>query len=236
MRLDRFICKSTQLNRQQASTAILAGRVVVENLSDIHPGYQVHEHHRITLDGITLKPRPSRYYMLNKPEGYLSSNVDGRYPSLFKLLPQLDAENLHIAGRLDRDTTGLVLITDDGRWSFNIISPESHCQKIYHVTLLRPITELAKQQLEQGVILSGLTHPTRPAQVQVLSEKEIALTISEGKYHQVKRMLKAVQNKVVALHRAQIGPLPLDLKVGDWRPLTTQEVAYFTPPPLAKES
>ena len=236
MRLDRFVCKSTNLSRQEAKDVINSGRVQVDKLKDIHEGFQVHVYQHITLDGTKLIPRPSRYILLHKPEGYISSNVDARYPSLFKLLPELDTDNLHIAGRLDRDTTGLVLITDDGRWSFNIISPDSDCPKTYLVTLQKPILAEAITQLQNGVILKGLEQRTRPAIVKVLNDNLIELTISEGKYHQVKRMLRAVNNKVIALHRAQIGPLELDIEEGEWRYLTEQEVSYFSPPPLSLQA
>jgi 16S rRNA pseudouridine516 synthase len=183
--------------------------------------------------------------MLHKPDGFVSSNVSGRYPSLFdnlatdnlsianaaidngNSLDLLDVENLHIAGRLDADTTGLVLITDDGRWSFNVISPKSECEKVYRVILRDPITEDAIKQLVNGVLLRGREELTLPAKLTVVSEKEVLLTITEGKYHQVKRMFGAVRNKVVALHREQIGPLKLDVPLGQWRYLTEDEVGYF---------
>lgn len=229
MRLDRFICKSTQLTREEARNAVIDGRVVVNDLVDIHEAYQVHENNTITLDGQLLTPRPSRYIMLHKPAGFISSNVDARYPSLFHHIDISDKDNLHIAGRLDRDTTGLVLITDDGRWSFNIISPDTHCPKRYRVTLRNPITEQAIEQLQNGVLLDGLDTPTRPAIVDVITEQEVCLTITEGKYHQVKRMFAAVRNKVVGLHREKVGNLTLDIPVGQWRYLTSTEVNYFQP-------
>jgi len=227
MRLDRFICKSTALSRQEARAVIMQSRVVVNGSTDVHEAFQVHENNHITLDGKPLKPRPSRYLMLHKPAGFVSSNVDGRYPSLFKNIDIPDTDNLHIAGRLDRDTTGLVLITDDGRWSFEITSPDTHCEKTYRVTLRDSIREDAVQQLEQGMEIQGMKNRTRPAKVEILTPKEVLLTITEGKYHQVKRMFGATGNKVVALHRQKIGALNLDIKVGDWRYLTSEEVCLF---------
>lgn len=227
MRLDRFICKSTELTRAEAKELIHQGRIQVNELTDLHEAYQVHENNLITLDGKTLVPRPSRYLMLHKPAGYVSSNVNGRYPSLFNKISINDVNNLHIAGRLDRDTTGLVLITDDGRWSFNIISPERDCPKRYRVTLQKPITDEAVAKLEQGLTLKGLTTPTKPASVEILEPTLVLLTITEGKYHQVKRMFKAVNNKVIALHREKVGQLELDIELGQWRYLTENEVSYF---------
>ena len=229
MRLDRFICKSTTFTRQQASALILQQRVRVNGSTDVHEAFQVHESNHITLDEKPLTARASRYLMLHKPAGFVSSNVDGRYPSLFNNIDIADTENLHIAGRLDRDTTGLVLITDDGRWSFNVTSPDTHCEKVYRVTLRNDIEDDAIAQLEQGMQIPGMKSPTRPAKVKVLGPKEVLLTITEGKYHQVKRMFGAVRNKVMTLHRQQIGELSLDLEVGKWRYLTPQEVSLFQP-------
>lgn len=227
MRLDRFICKSTTYSRHEARAIILEKRVQVNGSVDIHEAYQVHENNRITLDGQVLTPRASRYLMLHKPAGFLSSNVDGRYPSLFQHITIDDTDNLHIAGRLDRDTTGLVLITDDGRWSFEITSPETLCEKVYRVTLRDPIDQTAIEQLEKGLRVPGMKNQTRPAKVKVLTPNEVLLTITEGKYHQVKRMFGAVRNKVVALHRQKIGELELDIEIGQWRYLTAEEVVSF---------
>lgn len=230
MRLDRYICKSTRFSRDEAARLIRAGDVTVAGKSDLHEAFQVHAHQDIRLLGKPLTPRPSRYIMFHKPTGCVSSHRDGRYPSLFQYLEEFDVDNLHLAGRLDRDTTGLVLITDDGRWSFNIISPDADCRKTYRVGLKKPIAPSAIAALETGVMLPGTTQTTRPAQVEVITECEVNITITEGKYHQVKRMFSAVNNKVVTLHRQQIGPLKLDIAEGQWRHLSPIEVSYFAPP------
>jgi 16S rRNA pseudouridine516 synthase len=240
MRLDKFICKSTHFTRAEAREAISSGRVQINGWYDCHEATQVHENNIMTLDGEILQARPSRYLILHKPAGFVSSNVSGRYPSLFNNLTidnlisddasnldLADIENLHIAGRLDADTTGLVLITDDGRWSFNVISPKSECEKVYRVSLRDPITDDAINQLVNGVLLRGREELTLPAKLTVVTEKEVLLTITEGKYHQVKRMFGAVRNKVVALHREKVGQLTLDIPVGKWRYLTEEEVGYF---------
>lgn len=225
MRLDRFICKSTNYTRVEAKELIDSGRVTVNHVTDIHEAYQVHENNEITLDGMSLSLRPSRYIMLHKPAGFLSSNADGRYPSLFNLLDIADVDNLHLAGRLDRDTTGLVLITDDGRWTFNLISPDKNCEKRYRVGLRNDITSEAITALESGLKINGFTHMTKPAKVEVVHSKEVLLTITEGKYHQVKRMFQALNNKVVKLHRESIGKIELNIPEGEWRYLAESEVA-----------
>ena len=138
------------------------------------------------------------------------------------------AFDLHIAGRLDADTTGLVLITDDGRWSHNIITPNKECQKVYRVQLSRPIKDEIIETFKIGVQLQGEDGLTKPAILEIISDKEVLLTITEGKYHQVKRMFAAVGNRVIGLHREQIGDVKLDsLALGEWRYLNEKEVESF---------
>ena len=224
MRLDKFICKSTDLARSDATRAIHAGEVIVNHAVVTLEATQVHENNTITLQGQLLRPRSSRYIMMHKPPGTICSNIDEAYPSLFNLIKIDKASELHVAGRLDADTTGLVLITDDGRWSFNIISPHQQCRKIYRVGLRSPIAEDVAATFQQGVLLQGETQRTRPAELQAVGPKEVLLTITEGKFHQVKRMFSAVGNRVVSLHREQIGEVCLDVGEGQWRYLTAEEV------------
>lgn len=239
MRLDKFICKSTELNRHQASECIDRGEISVngEVVTDVR--FQVHESNEVLYRGLRLVARPSRYIMLHKPIHTLSSNVDGDYPSLFRCIDIERVEDLHIVGRLDADTTGLVLLTDDGRWSFDIIRPDKQCEKTYRVTLRDPIggDEAADmiERFKHGLQLQNEQALTLPAILKVVTEKEVLLTITEGKYHQVKRMFAAVGNRVNGLHREQIGDLNLDVTVGNWRYLTDVEVNRLsTPTPQSK--
>ncbi|WP_411991219.1 pseudouridine synthase [Agarivorans sp. DSG3-1] len=225
MRLDKFICKSTSLSLLQAREAIENGQVHVNQQCVLHVNTQVHENKHISLAGKQLFARPSRYIMINKPAGCVCSNVDEAYPSVFTAVDLPLDEQLHIAGRLDADTTGLVLATDDGRWSFSITRPEQHCLKVYRVNLSKPLTPQAIQALETGLQLQGEPQPTRPAVVKLISDKQILLSISEGKFHQVKRMLAAVGNRVTALHRQQIADICLNVEPASWRELSSAEVA-----------
>ncbi|GIU04922.1 MULTISPECIES: pseudouridine synthase [unclassified Shewanella] len=234
MRLDKFICKSTELNRAKAGDCIERGEVSVngEPITDVR--FQVHESNTIVFKGQRLVARPSRYIMLHKPLHTLSSNVDGDYPSLFRCIDIDRVEDLHIVGRLDADTTGLVLLTDDGRWSFDIIRPDKKCEKTYRVTLRDPITIDNSAEViarfAQGLQLQNEKALTQPAKLEVVTPKEVRLTITEGKYHQVKRMFAAVGNRVNGLHREQIGDLSLDVKVGEWRYLSEEEVNQLSNP------
>ncbi|RCU45431.1 MULTISPECIES: pseudouridine synthase [Corallincola] len=227
MRLDKYLSTYADLTRSQAKRALHAGEVTCNGEPIRNPGFKVSADDHISLDGMPLDPAGERYLMLHKAEQTVCSHVDDGHMSIFSLMEITRPDKLHVAGRLDADTTGLVLITDDGQWSHAITSPKRACQKRYRVWLAEALTEQACLQLQQGVMLHGEEHPTRPAVVEKVAESECLLTISEGKYHQVKRMMAAVGNKVVALHREQIGAIELDeeLEPGEWRYLTPEEVA-----------
>ncbi|MFD1008704.1 pseudouridine synthase [Oceanisphaera ostreae] len=227
MRLDKFICKSTDLSRTEARRVIHAGEVIVNGDVVTDEATQVHENNLITLAGRQLVARPSRYLMMHKPAGTLCSNVDGVYPSLFNRLDIDRADDLHIVGRLDADTTGLVLLTDDGRWSFNIIRPQQQCEKVYRVGLRDPLAAEVAATFARGLLLQGESAATLPARLEPIGPKEVLLTITEGRFHQVKRMFAAVGNRVVSLHREQIGAVRLNVPLGQWRHLTNDEVGSF---------
>lgn len=228
MRLDKFICKSTELTRNEAKKVLKSKLVKVNGEVATNAAMQVHENNTITIEGEELQARTSRYIMLHKPVDMICSNVDEVYPSVLHLLDVDRAFDLHIAGRLDADTTGLVLVTDDGRWSHNIISPKKLCEKTYRVHLRDIIKQELIETFKVGVQLQGEDGLTQPALLEIVADKEVLLTITEGKYHQVKRMFAAVGNRVVGLHRERIGGLTLaPLIEGDWRYLTEAEVKAF---------
>ncbi|MEZ9386731.1 pseudouridine synthase [Vibrio lentus] len=228
MRLDKYLCKSTELTKLEAVQRIQNGEVSVNSVVVLDESTQVHESNAILLNGDALTLREFRYILMHKPAGTICSNIDEVYPSLFNYLELDKASELHIAGRLDADTTGLVLITDDGRWSFNITLPTKSCKKVYRVTLSRDIKDDVADKFKAGVQLQGEKTPTRPAELEVISPQEVLLTITEGKFHQVKRMFSAVGNRVVGLHREQIGEVSLDVEEGQWRYLTKDEVSSFS--------
>ncbi|MEI6896869.1 MAG: pseudouridine synthase [Psychromonas sp.] len=226
MRLDKYICESTALTRSQAKKVISQGRVKSGDKTIRSCAYKAREDEVISFDDKIISVRGLRYIMINKPQDFICSNVDEQLPSLFNLIDADKKEQLFIAGRLDADTTGLALITDDGKWSHKVTSPRNKCKKRYRVGLDASITPEAIKQLEVGVQLNNEPQPCLPAEIEIISETEVLLTISEGKYHQVKRMFAAVGNLVVELHREQIGDIELDahLEFGEWRYLTEAEV------------
>ena len=227
MRLDRFVCKSTELTKQDAIQSINSGEVFVNGKVITNEGIQVHEDNQITLNGEQLTTRAFRYFLMYKPANTICSNIDEAYPSLFNYLKVKNRSELHIAGRLDADTTGLVLVTDDGRWSFDITRPEKQCKKVYRVRLSKPIEGSVVSKFKHGIQLQGEPKPTLPAELVIINANEALLTITEGKFHQVKRMFAAVGNRVSSLHREAVGEIVLDVDVGQWRYLTMDEINSF---------
>ena len=226
MRLDRFLCESTGLTRSLAKKALHRGEVTVDGIivkkGDLHVQDQ-----EVRLEGRLLGLRPPRYILLHKPRGYISATKDEDHPCVLQLLPPELCRDLQCAGRLDVDTTGLLLLTDDGQWSHRLRSPKKACGKVYRVDLAEPLAEDAAARFKEGVQLHGEPKPTLPATLEVLAPTRVLLTIQEGKYHQVKRMFAALNNRVVGLHRLQVGTIRLDdsLAEGEWRHLTEEEIA-----------
>ena len=224
MRLDKFICKSTEYYLDDAIGFIENKSVFVNGIVVLETSHQVHKNNVVTLDGKILTPRRFRYIMLNKPIAVICSNVDEKHPSVLNLLNVDRVSELHIAGRLDVNTTGLVLVTDDGHWSFNLTSPKNKCEKVYKVVLSRPISSEAKQRFADGILIQGESKLTNPAKLHIVNSTNVLLTLTEGRFHQVKRMFATIGNKVKSLHRQQIGKLELDVDSGHWRNLTQAEV------------
>lgn len=223
MRLDKYVSKSTVLTAAQVLEVIARGEISVNDSVTDDPSYQVHKNNTVHWLDTRLECRPFRYIMLNKPPNMICSNIDEHYPSVFNLVDIPHQRELHIAGRLDADTTGLVLITDDGSWSYRLTHPDNHCPKVYRVCLAKPISDDMIMRLEKGVLLQGESAPTLPAAIDVVAANEVLLTITQGKFHQVKRMFAAVGNRVKALHREAIGEINLDVEVGQWRYISVND-------------
>ncbi|MDG2947396.1 16S rRNA pseudouridine(516) synthase RsuA [Bisgaard Taxon 10/6] len=227
MRLDKFIAEQTGLTRSQSARALRQGAVTVNGEAEKNGARKVSAQDEILFDGEPLQWLEGfQYFMLNKPQGYVCSHDDGDYPTVYQFFDYPLAGKLHTAGRLDADTTGLVLLTDDGQWSHRVTSPKHHCEKTYLVTLADPVESNYQAACEQGILLRGEKEPTKPAKLEIIDDYNVNLTISEGRYHQVKRMFAALGNKVAALHRWRVGPVLLDdrLAEGEFRPLTRQEI------------
>lgn len=227
MRLDKFIAENTGLTRSQATKALRAGLVSVNGKIEKNSALKVSENDEIYYDGERLVwVSGGQYFMLYKPQNCVCSHDDGDYPTVYQFFDYPLSTRLHTAGRLDADTTGLVLLTDDGQWSHRITSPKHHCEKTYLVTLADPVEGFYVEKCREGILLRGEKTPTLPAELEILDDYNVNLTISEGRYHQVKRMFASLGNKVVALHRWRVGNIILDenLSEGEFRSLTEQEV------------
>lgn len=227
MRLDKFVAHTTPHSRSEVRQLLRAGRLRVNGAEVRDAGLALSPADEVTLDGARLTLSGPRYFMLNKPAGVISATEDGGHRTVLDLLEGEDRRDLHIAGRLDIDTTGLVLITDDGQWSHRIKAPGRH-EKRYRVTTARPIPADAANRFAAGLVLRGEEdQPTLPARLQPLGDCEALVWLQEGRYHQVKRMFAAIGNHVERLHREAVAGIELDpaLAPGKWRPLTAAEIA-----------
>lgn len=230
MRLDKFICDCTGLTRTQAGKSIRQGLVSINGELVKQAARQVSVTDQVELDGEPLQLIGPRYIMLHKPAGYVCANDDPEHPIVFTLLDEPLVERLHTVGRLDLDTTGLLLLTDDGQWSHRLTSPKHHVAKTYRVWTADLIPADAIAQFAAGVMLRGEKEPTKPAQLELVATHEALLTIHEGRYHQVKRMFAAIGNKVERLHRERIGALqlPVELAEGEYRSLNEEEIRLLS--------
>lgn len=228
MRLVRLLANLGYGSQKEIKALLRDGRITdAAGTVLTKPEAQI-EHADIRLDGDALDPAPGVVLMLNKPEGYTCSTSDpGRI--VYQLLPERFAYRSPIiapVGRLDRDTTGLLLLTDDGALLHRIISPKSNIAKVYEVTLTRPLAGPEIDIFASGkLMLRSETTPLLPAKLEVLGDRRARVTITEGRYHQVRRMFAAVDNHIESLHRCAIGGLTLgDLETGKWRTLAAGEI------------
>jgi len=228
MRLDRFLSNLPQLNRQTARLALASGRVRVNGLVITDGLSEVNQFSRIELDDQLLQAgKAARYFMLHKPVGVVSATVHAEHRTVLDLLDEPDKDELHLAGRLDLNTSGLLIITNDGLWSRRLTEPRSRLGKVYRVETEQPITPEYVELFARGLYFAYEDLTTLPAELVILSSHSALLTLHEGRYHQVKRMFGHFQNKVIALHRLSMGAIELDpqLAAGQYRTLSTMEIA-----------
>jgi len=227
LRLDKYISNATDLSRTEAKRLIKTGEVTLDDRAVVNPAQKVRPDQTVAIEGSTITLAQHRYFMMNKPAGIVSVTKDHNNPTAIGLMCEHRSEELQIAGRLDIDTTGLLLITDDGQWNHRLTSPRSDCAKIYQVGLAEAIGNDYQTALAAGVLLEGEKHRCMPAHMEQIDQHHLRLRIAEGKYHQVKRMFAALGNHVLSLHRSQVGDIILDpeLEPGDYRPLTELEVS-----------
>ena len=225
-RIDKIIASQGIYSRSDVKSLISKKRVAVDGETVKSANIKVDpEKSVITIDGRELTVKKNVYIMLNKPKGYVSATEDRDHQTVLELMPaDFAGRDLFPAGRLDRDTTGLMIITDDGVLAHNILAPKKHVQKIYHVELDIPVTEEMARGFAAGVELNDGV--CKEAGLEITGEYTAKVTLKEGRYHQIKRMFGCYGAKVVELHRLTMGNLhlPDDLAVGECRELTEEEL------------
>ncbi len=224
-RLDRFIHQSSDFSIADTRLLIAQKRIIVDGLPAESVQQRVTALTQVVLDGNTLRNTKAVYLMLNKPQGVVSATKDPEHATVLDLIEHPAKGALHIAGRLDFNSTGLLLLTNDGAWSRRISLPETKCRKTYEVTVAKPMHEAYVLAFQAGIYFAYEDLTTQPAHLEMLSPFTARLSLVEGRYHQVKRMFGHFQNEVLALHRVSVGSLTLGgLELGESRLLTRREL------------
>lgn len=227
VKLDRLLAKHDSMGRNRARQLVVDRRVTVDERIATRIDLDVDRFSSVELDGVVIQePERLLHVMVHKPVGVVSATSDAKHRTVVDLIDDPDKASLHLVGRLDRNTSGLVLLTNDGRWSKVLMAPERKVPKVYLVETRDPIPPEAVGAFARGFYFHTEDLTTLPAELEILGEGKARLTLHEGRYHQVKRMFHRIGNRVMALHRESIGGivLPPDLKPGEWRALTRDEI------------
>ncbi|QDE32238.1 MULTISPECIES: 16S rRNA pseudouridine(516) synthase [Shewanella] len=225
-RLDQFIAGTLQISKKAVRGLLITDKVLVDGQLAKSPDLQIDEFSHITCNCVVLRQYQKQYYMLNKPDGVVSATIDDKHPTALGLMTGVNTDMLHIAGRLDLHSTGLLLLTNDAKWSAALMAPEHKVDKQYLVTLANPLQQEYVEAFANGMYFEFEDITTLPAQLALLSSHQARVVLREGKYHQIKRMFGRFRNPVVALHRESVGNILLDntLLPGEFRALTKAEV------------
>lgn len=228
-RLDKLLASTGRWSRREAKRLVKEGRVLVDGIPALCAEDKVNpERSAVLVDGADIGYARHTYIMLHKPAGVLSATEDPRQKTVLDLLPEeLRRREIFPVGRLDKDTEGLLLLTDDGDLAHRLLSPKRHVDKVYYARLDRPLGEADRAAFAQGMVLPDGTR-CRPAGLELIGDgSEVLVTLHEGKFHQIKRMTACRGSAVCYLKRIAMGPLRLDegLEKGGFRPLTAEEVA-----------
>ena len=235
MRLDKYLAQMSMGTRSEVKKFIKSGRVFVNGAPASGPEQKVTEEDDVELDGEKVSYERYVYYMLNKPQGVVSATKDNTCRTVLSLITDSTKKDLFPVGRLDKDTEGLLLVTNDGELAHRLLSPKKHVDKCYFTRVTGQIHEEDIHRFKEGLDI-GDEKKTLPADLEILSSGEISeakVTICEGRYHQVKRMFEAIGCKVIYLKRLSMGSLTLDpaLEKGAFRKLTEEEIAALLQPP-----
>ena len=229
-RLDKIIGTQTEYSRKDVKKLVMQKRVSLNGEIVLKSDVKIDTKKDIlTIDGKEINITKNVYIILNKPEGYISATEDRTQKTVLDLIDERYLHrDLFPAGRLDKDTTGLMIITDDGKFAHNILAPKKHVSKKYEVTIDIPVTEEMVKEFEEGIMLNDGVCKT--AILEITGEYTSNVTLTEGRYHQIKRMFGCFGAKVTKLHRVQMGnlKLPEDLNIGESRELTKEELELIT--------
>ncbi len=231
MRLDKFLALSRTGTRSEVKEHIRKGRVSVNGTVTKDPAARIVDADEVLLCGRPVVYREHVYYMLNKPAGVVSATEDGTEKTVIDLFPEDIRKGLFPVGRLDKDSVGLLLVTDDGALSHRLMSPKNHVAKRYLIRTDEPLDQADSEAFGKGIVLGDGTH-LLPADLEISEENrtEAIVTIKEGKYHQIKRMIASCGKRVVYLKRISVGGLSLDpdLQEGNYRELSDEEINILT--------
>lgn len=224
-RLDRFISQNSPFTLADVRLLIAQKRIVVDGQYAHSIRQIVNQFTQVLLDGQCLQNNRPVYLLLNKPKGVVSATQDLKHPTALELIDHPQKKELHLVGRLDLNTSGVLLLTNDGSWSRKISLPETRLSKEYEVILSKPLTAEYIEVFKRGIYFAYENITTQPAKLEIVSAYQARLTLTEGKYHQVKRMFGYFQNEVLELHRSAVGNLCLEgLELGQSRELTAKEL------------
>lgn len=229
-RLDRFLASALSLSKQQTKLLLAQQSVLVDQILCTDGGQIIDRFSEITVAGQSLSARTPIYWMLHKPRGVVSATLDATYPTVIDCIEHPQKAELHLVGRLDILSTGLVLLTNDGRFSRALTAPKNAIEKHYAVTLSHPIEDHYIQDFADGMYFAYEDLHTAPATLIPQSKTSAIVILQEGRYHHIKRLFGRYQNEVLSLHRFRIGSLLLDptLAPGQSRALTQEELTALT--------
>ena len=227
-RLDRFLCKALQLSKKQVRALLITEQINVDGKPAKQMDLQIDEFSHIQYKSEDLQKRQPIYLMLNKPIGVVSATKDDEHSTALDLIEHPLKQELHIAGRLDLNSSGLLLLTNDSRWSSYLMSPETKVDKVYQVELNNPVDESYIEGFNKGFYFEFENITTQPAKLEIISEHKVLVTLKEGKYHQIKRMFGRYRNPVKSLHRISIGEFNLqeNLAPGEWSCIDQSEISF----------
>lgn len=224
-RLDKIIAAQTEYSRKEVKELVNKRRVIVNGEIVCKSDIKVDNNAEIKIDGCVINVKKNVYLILNKPQGYISATEDKSQATVLELIPEeYSHRNIFPVGRLDKDTTGLMVLSDDGEFAHNVLSPKKHVKKIYEVTLDIPVTKEMQTAFKEGVkLIDGVC---KAADLEITGEYTCIVTLVEGRYHQIKRMFGCFCGKVIKLNRIGMGNLllPKDLKLGECRELQKDEL------------